>query len=148
MGRHEGNGQKLHARLLRRPTRFMIVAALASRHHIAPKVEASLTEGFDMITREVGVAELIAAVKAEMVVASEKGLITERRGVFGRGRGVFSMMMIRSDDRVDLDSTSLPGSGIHTTVERVEGGPAAIGHKAQVIELRCLLVAQPFQGHT
>jgi len=64
MGWHEGNGQKLHAGLLGCSTGFVIVATLASGHHISPKIETSLTQRFDMITREIGVAELITAVEA------------------------------------------------------------------------------------
>lgn len=82
-----------------------------------------------------------------MVVAAEKRLVTERRGVLGRGRGIFSMMVVSRDNRIDLDSTSLPGKRADTTMECIEGVPAAVGHEAQVIELRCILVAQPFKGH-
>jgi hypothetical protein len=106
----------------------MIVTTLASSDHITPKIKTSLAEWLDMIPGEIRVAKLIATVETQMVVATKEGLVTERRGIFGRRRWGFTMVMVCCDDRVDFDSTSLPSPSIDAAMERIERGPAAIGN--------------------
>jgi hypothetical protein len=63
--------QQLHASLLRRPTRLVVVTALARGHHIAPGILTALTYRLNVITREIGVEKMKAAVETEVVVATE-----------------------------------------------------------------------------
>src|SRR5690348_14545721 len=52
VGRRERNRDELHLRLLRRTRSLLIVAAPASGHDVGPDVDAALTEGPDVIARE------------------------------------------------------------------------------------------------
>ena len=49
VGGRKGNGQQLDARLLRRSAGLVVVAALAGRDNIAPKIDPAVTERLDVI---------------------------------------------------------------------------------------------------
>src|SRR5579864_6171308 len=52
VGWRERHRNQLHARLLRRARGLLVVAAAAGRHHVGPDVHAALTEGPDVIARQ------------------------------------------------------------------------------------------------
>lgn len=76
-----------------------MVTASATGDHIIPGVLATLRDWKHVITRQLLVTEMLAAVKAKITVATEECLISQRRDMRGAGHHA----PLASDNRVDLN---------------------------------------------
>ena len=115
MGRHERDGQELHAGLLRCAVGLEVIAAFAGGDHVVPGVLAADTAWADMITRQIAFVKVIATIQAQVVVALEQRIVGQRWNV-----AVIRAWRMRVDpqcghDGVDLNLTALT-SAIDTPV--------------------------------
>ena len=75
--RGEGNREQLHTRLLRCLTRLVVIAAFAGGDHVGPDIQPTLADRFYMVARQQEVGKAIAAIKAQVLVPPEQGLVAE-----------------------------------------------------------------------
>ena len=69
------DGQQLHARLLWRPARLMVVTTLTGSHDIVPDVLPLMADWCDMIPGQQFVPKLIATVQANLCISLEQGRV-------------------------------------------------------------------------
>ena len=147
VGRGEGYGQQLHARLFRGAACLVVIAALAGRDHIRPGVAAALAERLDVVARQHEVGKLQAAIQAQGLVPAEQRLVAERRGIpAGKEVGV-GMVSGAGDYCIDFDCALHAGDGIDSAANPVERAAQGIAHLVQRDQPDGFLVTDPFQGH-
>jgi len=147
MGGREGNGQKLHARLLRCTTGLVVVAALAGGYHVDPGIFTVLAQGFDVVPGKVPVQETATAVQADILIAPEQCPVGKGRGIpaiefVGVGVGALG-----GQNGIDRDPGAKPAVGIDPAMELVQDRPEGIGDLAEYQIPGRILVTDPFQRH-
>lgn len=114
-----------HACLLRRAVTLAMVARTAGSHHIHPDIPALLAQRDDVLTGEINLCEMVAAISADIPVSGKQLAVAQARAQIER---VDVRYATRADDAVDRDDRLFTGDGIVTTVENSHSCPRFPAH--------------------
>ena len=100
-----------------------------------------------MVARQVANRELVAAVQAQVRIASKQRLVVQRGHVTVHEVRHIGRPSHCSDDGIDLDGALLLVTGVMPTVQTEERRPAAVGDLAQVVQADGVAVIDPLKWH-
>ena len=141
------NRNQLHPGLLRCIATLVVIAPPAGRDNILPSICSTLTQGSNVIARQIPGHEPAAAIHAKACIALEQSLVIQGRykavSTFGATRSISN----GRNNRINLDETAQARCRIDASMNPVQQRSACIGHLIVVIEPDRILIVDPLQRH-
>ena len=101
-----------------------------------------------MIPGKQKAGKLLAAIKAQALIASEQGFVAQRRNIIFAEQVFVRALPCSCDDRIDTDDALQSADSINTAVNPVEGFSKGVANLVKRDQPDCVFISYPLKWHT